>query len=57
MGEKLKALIKSRRWWTAVGAVVVVSVNETLNVPTETAQTIVAICISWILADSIKKTE
>ena len=37
MVEKLKAMVKSRRFWTAVGSVVVICLNETLGIPEETA--------------------
>lgn len=57
MLDKLKTLLKSRRFWTAVGGVFVVSINETLGIPEETANTIVAIGVAWIVGDSLRVTE
>ena len=57
MVEKLKAMVKSRRFWTAVGSVVVISLNETLGIPEETANTIVAVAVAWIIGDSVRPTE
>ena len=39
--EKVKALIKSRRFWTAVGGVFVVAAQETLGLDPETTNRIV----------------
>ena len=39
MVEKLKGLVKSRRFWTAIGSVVVVILHDTLGIPEETANT------------------
>ena len=55
--EKLKGLIRSHRFWTAVGSVVVVILNDTLGIPEETANTIAAIGVSWIVGDSLRPTE
>lgn len=57
MSEKIKSLLKSRRWWTAVGAVVVVTANEVLGIDAETANKLVAIAIAWIVGDSLRITE
>ena len=57
MVEKLKAMVKSRRFWTAVGSVVVICLNETLGIPEETANTIVAVSVAWIIGDSVRPTE
>ena len=55
--EKLKGLIRSRRFWTAVGSVVVVILNDNLGIPEETANTIAGIGVSWIVGDSLRPTE
>lgn len=55
--EKIKALAKSRRFWTAVGSVVVVVLQDTIGIPEGTADTIVAIAVSWIVGDSLRTTE
>jgi|TARA_Y100000593_G_scaffold57686_1_gene107291 hypothetical protein len=57
MFEKLKSLVKSRRFWAAVSSVVVVVLNDTIGIPEETANTIVAIGVSWIIGDSLRTTE
>ena len=55
--DKLKGLIRSRRFCTAVGSVDVVILNDTLGIPEETANTIAAIGVSWIVGDSLSPTE
>tara|TARA_R110002012_G_scaffold237183_4_gene410928 strand:- start:454 stop:627 length:174 start_codon:yes stop_codon:yes gene_type:complete len=57
MVEKLKAVVKSRRFWTAVGSVVVICLNEVLGIPEETANTVAAIAVAWIIGDSVRPTE
>ena len=51
--DKVKALLKSRRFWTALGGVVVVVAQETLGVDSETTNRIVALAVAWILGDSL----
>ena len=57
MVDKLKALVKSRRFWVAVGGVVTVLLQDTIGIPEETAQSVVAIGIAWIVGDSLRTTE
>ena len=57
MVEKLKGLVKSRRFWTAIGSVVVVILHDTFAIPEETATTVAAIGVSWIVGDSLRPTE
>ena len=57
MGEKIKALLKSRRFWTAVGAVVVVCLQDTVGIDEGTANSIVALGVAWIVGDSLRLTE
>jgi hypothetical protein len=57
MVDKLKVLVKSRRFWTAVGSVIVVILHDTLGIPEDTANTIAAIGVSWIVGDSLRPTE
>jgi len=57
MGEKVKTLLKSRRFWTAVGSVVVVILHDAIGIPEETANTIAAIGVSWIVGDSLRPAE
>ena len=55
--DKLKTCLKSRRFWAAVGSVVVVVAQDTLGIDVATANTIVAIAVSWIVGDSLRVTE
>lgn len=57
MIEKLKSLFKSRRFWTALASVVVVVMNDSFGIPEETANTIAAIGVSWVVGDSLRMTE
>tara|TARA_Y100001938_G_scaffold93316_1_gene127936 strand:+ start:332 stop:505 length:174 start_codon:yes stop_codon:yes gene_type:complete len=57
MVDKLKAMVKSRRFWTAVGSVVVICLNDALGIPEETANSVVAIAVAWIIGDSVRPTE
>ena len=54
--EKVKALFKSRRFWTAIGGVVVVAAQETLGLDPDTTNRIVALAVAWILGDSLRVT-
>ena len=57
MVDKLKTLVKSRRFWVAVGGVVSVLLQDTIGIPEETANSVVAIGIAWIVGDSLRTTE
>lgn len=57
MVEKLKGLFKSRRFWIAITSVIVVIMNDAFGIPEDTANTIAAIGVSWIVGDSIRTTE
>lgn len=57
MGTKLSNLLKSRRFWTAVGGVVVLVLHETIGVDEATANGLVAVAIAWIVGDSLRPTE
>lgn len=57
MVDKVKTLVKSRRFWTAVASVIVVILHDTLGIPEETATTIAAIGVTWIVGDSLRATE
>tara|TARA_R110002020_G_scaffold229354_5_gene440105 strand:- start:292 stop:465 length:174 start_codon:yes stop_codon:yes gene_type:complete len=56
MSEKIKSLLKSRRFWTALGSVVIVSMNEIFGIDEVTANSIVAVGIAWIVGDSLRMT-
>ena len=59
MQTKIQALLQSRRFWVAVAGVVAVA-TESLGVITlssDQIQNIVLLCASWIVGDSVRKTE
>ena len=58
--DKLKALLKSRRFWIGVAAVLVVAADTILGegvVDPATVQNVVLLAASWIVGDSIRVTE
>jgi hypothetical protein len=59
MQTKIQALFQSRRFWVAVAGIVAVT-TESLGVTTlnsDQIQNIVLLCASWIVGDSVRKTE
>jgi len=59
MNEKLKALVQSRRFWVAVAGVLAVT-TQSLGITQLTPDQIeyvVILAASWIVGDSIRKTE
>jgi hypothetical protein len=57
MVDKVKALVKSRRFWVAVGGVVTVVLQDTLGIDEGTATSLVALGVAWIVGDSLRVTE
>lgn len=59
MWEKVKALLKSRRFIAAVVGVAAIVASEAFGVKLDTEQitAIVVMISSWILGDSLRKTE
>ena len=57
MIKKIKDLVKSRRFWAAVGGVVVIGLQDVLGLEPATANSIVAVVVSWIVGDSLRTTE
>ena len=57
MVDKLKTLVRSRRFWTAVGTVVTVALQDVIGIPEDTATSIVAVAVAWIVGDSLRTTE
>ena len=55
--NKWKQLLKSRRFWAAVGSVVVIVSNDVLGIPENTAQVLVGIGVAWILSDAVRETK
>lgn len=59
MQTKIQALFQSRRFWVAVAGIVAVT-TESLGITTlnsDQIQNIVLLCASWIIGDSVRKTE
>jgi len=59
MQSKIQALLQSRRFWVAVAGVLAVT-TESLGVTTlnsDQIQNVVLLCASWIVGDSVRKTE
>jgi hypothetical protein len=55
---KLEALWKSRRVWVAVAGILVAASSELgIEVDAETVQYVVLLAASWIVGDSLRKTE
>ena len=57
MVEKVKSLVKSRRFWTALGTVITIALQDVICIPEDTATSIVAIAVAWIVGDSLRTTE
>jgi hypothetical protein len=60
MGEKLKAMLKSRRFWVGIAGVVVICADSLLGEGTvnpETVQSVVLLAAAWIVGDSLRLTE
>lgn len=58
MNDKLKSLFTSRRVWVAVaGLLVAASSTLGVDVDPETVQYVVLLAASWIVGDSLRKTE
>lgn len=55
-GKKLLRLAISRRFWVAVGGVLVVFLNENFGLDEESAKQVVTVLAAWIVGDSINKT-
>jgi hypothetical protein len=58
MNDKLKSVLTSRRVWVAVaGLLVATSSSLGVQVDPETVQYVVLLAASWIVGDSLRKTE
>jgi len=57
MLTKLQTLVKSRRFWAAVGGVLAVVLQDTIGLDEGTTNSIVALGVAWIVGDSIRVTE
>ena len=59
MGEKVKSLIRSRRFWVGVAGMLVICADSLLGEGTvnpETVQTVTLLAAAWILGDSLRET-
>lgn len=54
---KIEALLKSRRFWVAVFGVLAVALHETIGLDPNVVEPIAAIAITWIVGDTLRKTE
>lgn len=59
MQDKLKALTQSRRFWVAVAGLVAVTTQSLgiTQLSQEQIEYVVILAASWIVGDSIRKTE
>lgn len=59
MQDKLKALVQSRRFWVAVAGIITVMGNDLglFNLTQDQVTNVVLLCASWVVGDSIRKTE
>lgn len=59
MQDKLKALVQSRRFWVAVAGIITVMGNDLglFNLSQDQVTNVVLLCASWVVGDSIRKTE
>ena len=57
MPTKIEALLKSRRFWTAVLGVVVVAFKDVLGLDETETMTVGGILITWIIGDSVRETQ
>lgn len=55
MGDKLSALLKSRRFWAAVSGIVIAILPA--GIDPAVIEQVVFLIAAWVIGDSIKKTE
>lgn len=55
--QKAVSLISSRRFLLALAGVAAVAFNETLGISEEQVMQVSGIVISWIIGDSVRKTQ
>ena len=60
MGEKLKTMVRSRRFWIGVAGMVVICADTLFGEGTvnpDTVQSVVLLAAAWIVGDSLRVTE
>ena len=60
MGEKLKTLVRSRRFWVGVAGIMVVCADTLFGegtVDPDTVQSVVLLAAAWIVGDSLRVTQ
>ncbi len=55
--EKLKALVRSRRFWMAILGAVAVVAHEGFGLDENQVMTIGGIVVAWIIGDTFRRTE
>ena len=55
MNSKWKDLLESRRFWAAIGGVVVVIGQDVFGFEADTVQQVVNLAIAFIVGDSLRK--
>ena len=55
--DKLLGVLISRRFWAVVMGVLLILFTDVFNLTEEQAQTIIALIMSWIIGDSVSKTD
>ena len=59
MGEKVKSLIRSRRFWVGVAGMIVICADSLLGEGTinpESVQTVTLLAAAWLVGDSLRET-
>lgn len=60
MSEKLKAMVRSRRFWVGIAGVVVICADTLFGEGTvnpDTVTSVVLLAAAWIVGDSLRLTE
>ena len=59
MSDKLKSLLKSRRFWVAAAGVIVVVAGESFGINLDETQilAVAGVIIAWITGDTFRRTE
>lgn len=57
MLNKFLGVLKSRRFYVALGGAVVILLHDVIGMDEQTAQNLVNLAIAWIVGDSITKTD